>query len=165
MYDLANCQSRNLKKIEPVEVVNLTINAANCNVLNMIQCVHCLGNNHNQSTAICPEIMRVDIKVEYFCDNIVYHYPTSVLYMFFCKCNARNLVWNWYGSMEDCLPFLSWNLPFHSILASSIFHTEIPVPIHSIPCPAWQFVSDVEDDWLTQSDYWKLCGRKVQRSR
>ena len=42
--------------------------------------------------------------------------------------------------MEDCLPFRSWNLPFHSILASSIFHTEISVPshsiFHSIPCPA-----------------------------
>ena len=25
---------------------------------------------------------------------------------------------------------------FHSILASSIFHTEISVPLHSIPCPA-----------------------------
>ena len=26
--------------------------------------------------------------------------------------------------------FHSWNLPFHSILASSIFHTEISVPFH-----------------------------------
>ena len=34
--------------------------------------------------------------------------------------------------MENCLPFHSWNLPFHSILASSIFHTKISVSFHSI---------------------------------
>ena len=60
-------------------------------------------------------------------------------YTFFCKYDAQNLVYNWYGSMEDCLPFHSWNLPFHSIQTSSIFHTEISVPfhfpVHSIPCP------------------------------
>ena len=39
-------------------------------------------------------------------------------YIFLRKYNAQNLVWNWYGSMEDCLQFHSWNLPFHSILAS-----------------------------------------------
>ena len=109
----------------------------NCNVLTMMQYIHCLHNVHNQSTAICRQIICVDIEVEYFCDNIIYHYPTSVC--MFCKCNARNLVWNWYGSMEDCLPFHFRNLPFHSILASSIFHTEISVPFHSIfhsiPCP------------------------------
>ena len=53
-------------------------------------------------------------------------------YVFFCKCNAQNLVWNWYGSMKYCLSFLYWNLPFHSILASSIFHIEISIPFHSI---------------------------------
>ena len=68
-------------------------------------------------------------------------------YVSFCKYNARNLVWNWYGSMEDCLPFHSWNLPFHSIL--EIFHSipfwHLPYSIpkflfhsifHSIPCHA-----------------------------
>ena len=37
--------------------------------------------------------------------------------------------------MEDCLPFHSWNLPFHS----GIFHSEIFVPFHSIPCPGCRF--------------------------
>ena len=45
--------------------------------------------------------------------------------------------------MEDYLPFHSWNLPFHSILASSKIHTEISAPFHSIfhsiPCPCWRF--------------------------
>ena len=71
----------------------------------MMQYVHCLRNVHNQSTAICRQIICVDIEVEYFCDNIIYHYPTSVC--IFCEYNAQNLVWNWYGSMEDCLPFHS----------------------------------------------------------
>ena len=31
--------------------------------------------------------------------------------------------------MEDCLPFHSRNLPFHS----GIFHTEISVPFHTMP--------------------------------
>ena len=45
--------------------------------------------------------------------------------------------------MKDCLPFHSRSLPFHSILATSIFHTEISVPFHSIfhsiPCPDCRF--------------------------
>ena len=77
----------------------------NCNLLTMMQYVHCLRNVHNQSTAICRQIISVDIEVEYFCDNIIV--TTQHLYVFFCKYNARNLVWNWYGSMEDCLPFHS----------------------------------------------------------
>ena len=27
--------------------------------------------------AICRQILPVDIEVEYFCDNIIYHHPTS----------------------------------------------------------------------------------------
>ena len=69
-----------------------------------------------------------------------YFITTRHRYVFFCNYKARNLEWNWYGSMEDCLPFHSWNLPFHSILASSIFHTKISVPFHfpfhSLPCSA-----------------------------
>ena len=37
----------------------------------MMQCVHCQRNKHNQSTAICLQIMRVDIELEYFCDSII----------------------------------------------------------------------------------------------
>ena len=77
----------------------------NYNVPTMMQYVRCLRNVHYQSTAICRQIICVDIEVEYFCDNIII--TTRNRYVFFCEYNARNLVWNWYGSMEDCLPFHS----------------------------------------------------------
>ena len=132
------------KQVKPVKVVNYNINAANCNVLTMMQYVHCLRNINNQSTAICRQIIRLDIAVKYFCDNITVFITTRYRYVFFCKYNAQNLVWNWYGSMKDCLPFHSWNLSFHSILASFIFHTEVSVqfhfPFHSIPCPDCRFL-------------------------
>ena len=38
-----------------------------------MQYVHCLRYVHNQSIAICRQILCVDIEVEYFCDSIVYH--------------------------------------------------------------------------------------------
>ena len=59
-------------------------------VLTMMQYVHCLRNVHNQSTAICRQIICIDIEVEYFCDNIII--TTRHRYVFFCKYNARNLV-------------------------------------------------------------------------
>ena len=43
----------------------------NCNVLTMMQYVHCLRNVHNQSTAICRQLICADIEVEYFCDGIL----------------------------------------------------------------------------------------------
>ena len=52
------------KQVKPVKVVNYNINAANCDVLTMMQYVHCLGDINSQSTAICQQIMRVDIEVE-----------------------------------------------------------------------------------------------------
>ena len=94
------------KQVKPVKAVNYNINAAYCNVLTMMQYVHCFSNINNQITAICRQIIRVDIEVDYFYDKILYHHPTSVC-ISFCKYNAQNLVWNWYGSMEDCLPFHS----------------------------------------------------------
>ena len=54
----------NLKIKQQVKVVNYNINAANCNVLSMMQYVHCLRNLRNQSTAICRQIIRVNIEVE-----------------------------------------------------------------------------------------------------
>ena len=75
-----------------------------------------------------------DFEVENFCDIIIYHYPTFVLVKFFCKYNAQNLDWNWYGSMEDCLPF-------KFILASSIIHTEISVSFRTMP---WRQASTAE---------------------
>ena len=70
----------------------------------MMQFVRCLRNINNQNTAICRQVIRVDIEVEYFCDNIIYHHSTLV-----CIFNAQNLVpvWNYYGSMKECLSFHS----------------------------------------------------------
>ena len=48
------------------------------NLPRMMQFVHYLRNVYNQSTAICQQMICIDIEVEYFCDNIIYHYLTSV---------------------------------------------------------------------------------------
>ena len=92
-----------------MKVVNCNINAAiklQCTYNDAIRAL--FAQCTNQSTAICRQKICINIEVKYFCDNIIYHYPTSVgLPVFFCKCNAQNLEWNWYGSMEDCLPFHS----------------------------------------------------------
>ena len=53
----------------------------------------------------CRQIISIDFEIEYFCDNIII--TTRHRYVFFCKYNARNLEWNWYGSMKDCFPFHS----------------------------------------------------------
>ena len=66
------------KQVKPVKVVNYNINAAKCNVLTMMQYVHCLRNINNHCTAICRQIIRVDIEAKYFCDNIMYHHRTLV---------------------------------------------------------------------------------------
>ena len=73
-YDLANCQSQKNKTNHTCQ--NLI--TANCNVLTMMHYVHRLRNIHNQTTAISRQIIPVDIEDEYFCDNIICHYPTSV---------------------------------------------------------------------------------------
>ena len=95
--------------------------------MHMMQFARCLPNLKNQSTAICRQIIRVDIEVECVCDSTIYYHRHW--YVFFCKCIAQNLVWNWYGSMEDCLPFLKssipfWHLPYSipKFLFHSIFH-------------------------------------------
>ena len=66
-----------------------------------------------------------DFEVEYFCDIIIYHYQTFVLVKFFCKYNAQNLEWNWYGSIKDCLPFHSGI--FHNPYRNSRF-----IPYHAL---------------------------------
>ena len=81
-HDLSNSQSQK-KKVELVKVVNYNIDAANCDVISMMQYVpHGLHKLRNQSTAICQQIICVNIEVEYFSDKIIYHYPPSV-YIFF----------------------------------------------------------------------------------
>ena len=84
--------------------------------------MNCLSNVHDRITLI---ICRQMNSCKTFPHIFGFHYQ----HIFFCICHERNLVWNLYGSMEDCLPF-------HFILASFIIHTEISVPFHSIPCPA-----------------------------
>ena len=73
----------------------------NCNVLTMMQYVHGLRNVHNQSTAICRQIICAGIKVEYFCDNIL-----SLTDIGMCF-SVNTMLEIWYGRMEDCLPFHS----------------------------------------------------------
>ena len=106
-----------------IKLVSITA-TANCNEHEfydlMMQCLLCLRNAYNRITLlICCKWLAAK-------RFHIYHYP----YIFFSRCHVRNLVWNWYGSMEDRLPFYFWNLPFHFILASSIFHTEISLPFH-----------------------------------
>ena len=79
---------------------------------------------HNRETAFCQQI----IDGKHFCENIIYHYPVYP-YIFFCKYHARNLVWNWCGSIE----YLSFGLEiFHFILTSFKFHIEISIPYHAL---------------------------------
>ena len=103
----------------------------NCNLRTMMQYVHCLRNIHNQSTANCRQIICVDIEVEYFCNNVII--TTRHRYVFFCKYNARNLVWNWYGRLSS-IPFLKSSIPFWH-LPYSIPKFPFHSIFHSIPCP------------------------------
>ena len=74
IYDWANCQPQNNKNNTSNLSRSSTVTSMlqlNCNLLTMMQYVHSLRNVHNQSTAICRQIICVDIEVEYFCDNII----------------------------------------------------------------------------------------------
>ena len=66
---------KNRKQVKPVKDFNYNINAANYNVLTMMQS---LFLQYKQSTAIGRQILPEAIEVEYFCDNLIYHHPTSV---------------------------------------------------------------------------------------
>ena len=56
----------------------------------LMQCLHCLRNVHDQNTLLLCRPMIRSLTLPIFC----YHYA----YIFFCKCQERNLAWNWYGS-------------------------------------------------------------------
>ena len=120
-YEIVNLKIK--KQVKPVKVVNYKINAANCNVVTMMQYKYCLRNIHNRSTAISRQIICVDIVPEYFCDKLttLSYIITRNPYIVVCKNNALNLVLNWCGSMEDCLSF-------HSILAYLPYRN-----IHTMP--------------------------------
>ena len=107
----------------------------------MMQYVHCLRTINNQSTAICRQIIRVDIEVEYFCDNIIYqyHHRTAVCIFLYMQCTKSSVeLVRKYGRLSS-IPFLKSSVPFHS----GIFH--IPhrnfhfILFHFIPCPVCRF--------------------------
>ena len=63
-----------------MKVVNYNINAANCNVLCAYNdAIRTLLAQYKQPKYrdLSTNITR-GIEVEYFCDNIIYHHPTSV---------------------------------------------------------------------------------------
>ena len=67
-------------KIKPVKPVDFATSMQQITLyLQDVKRTLCLRNIHNQSIAICRQII-LDIEVEYFCDNTIYHYPTTVLY-------------------------------------------------------------------------------------
>ena len=101
------------KKVNPIKVVNCNINAANCYVLTMIQYVHCLRNINNQSTAICRQIIRVDIEAKYFCDYIIYHHPTSVCIFLQIQYTKPSMELVWKNRRNSSIPFLKSSIPFH----------------------------------------------------
>ena len=137
--------SKTKKQVKPVKVVKYNVNAANCNVLTIMQYVHCLRNINNQSTVICRQIIRVDIKVEYIFDNNIYHHPTSVCIFLQIQCtkSSMELVWK-YGRLSS-IPFLKLSIPFHSGILHIPYRNcrSIPfsIPFYSIdlPCPAKSF--------------------------
>ena len=103
-----------------------------------MQYVRCLRYINNQSTAICRQIIGVDIEVEYFCDNIIYHHPTSASYVFLqvqCSKSSMDLVWK-YGRLSS-IPFLKSSI--HFILASSISKFPFHSIFHFIPSPCCRF--------------------------
>ena len=93
----------------------------------MMQCLRCLGNVHDWIILlICRQMITVVPKRFLIFLVIIICYPC----IFLSECHERNLAQNWYGSVEDCLLFHSWNLPFHL----GFFH--IPYRnFRSIPCP------------------------------
>ena len=108
------------------------------NVVTMMQYINHLHNEYTQPNyAICRQILTVDIEGEYFGDNVICHYPTSVQVCFSVTTMHEIL----YGIGKEV-----WKIAFHSILEifhsihSGIFH--IPyrnfrsIPFHSISCPA-----------------------------
>ena len=115
---------------------------------NMMQYVHCLRNINNQSTAICRQILSVDIEVEYFCDNIIYHHPTSECIFLQKQCTKSSMELVWKHGRLSSIPFFKSSTPFHS----GIFHipyrnfSSIPfsVPFHTMP-------------WLSILYYYYYC--------
>ena len=66
----------------------------------MMQCLHCLSYALDRNILlICRQMIG--------CQTLPHIFSHHYRYIFFCKCHEQNLAWNWYGSMDDCLPFHS----------------------------------------------------------
>ena len=138
LYDWANCQSQNKKKqknksnLSQIKVVQCNINA-----VIKLQCIYndAIRTLFAQCTQPKYRNLSTNYMRRYWSWILLWQYHLSLpdIGMYFLWIQTENLVWNWYGSMEDCLLFHSWNLPLHSILASSIFHTKISIPYHALP--------------------------------
>ena len=100
----------------------------NCNVLTMMQYVglHCLRNVHNQSTAICRQIVSADILKLNTSATIFLSLPDISMYF---SVNTMHEIK--YGIGMEV-----WKIVFHSVL--QIFHFPHrnfhSIPFHSIPC-------------------------------
>ena len=67
------------KTVKSIKVVNCNINAAiklQCTYNDAIRTLFAQCTQPMYS--ICQQIICVEIEVEYFCDNIIYHNPTSM---------------------------------------------------------------------------------------
>ena len=98
----------------------------------MMQYVHCLHNINNQSTAICRQIIRIDIAAKY--SVTILFITDRHQYAFYCKYNAQKssmeLVWK-YGRLSS-IPFLKSSIPFHSGIFHIPYHNFRSIPYHAL---------------------------------
>ena len=69
---MANCQSQNKKQVKPVKIVNSATNSTHYDAIGKLFAQYTQPKYRNLST----NIIRINIEVEYFCDNIIYNYCT-----------------------------------------------------------------------------------------
>ena len=77
-YNMANHQSRNEKHVKPVKAISYSIKPANFNALTMMKCVLFVQYTQPKNRDLSKKKKRILLDVDYFYENIVYHYPTSV---------------------------------------------------------------------------------------
>ena len=121
------------KQVKPVKVVNYNINAATCNVFATMQYVRCLRNINNQITAIRRQKIQVDIKVEYFCGNFIYHHPTSVCIFLQIQCTTSSIGLVWKYERLSSIQFLKSSIPFHSGIFHIPYQNFRSIPFHIMP--------------------------------
>ena len=78
------------------------------------QCTVYTQSNSKYRDLSTNTVICIDIEVEYFCDNIIYHYPTSVCI--------------WYGRLSS--------IPFHSGIFHIPYRNFCSIPFHTMPCHA-----------------------------